>query len=196
MNIRIVHISGVSGSGKSTLGRRLRRHLRNRAIVKDLDDLRDEFIRIRYGDIPWTFLDPTEYQTFIQDFIHRQTKPIIFVGLHDNRYGRKKRHYYDLGARYKYFIETDDTTLLRQKCARLLKDTLNNERAMRDLVQKNKTFVTTFLDAFHQACDARAMSRMNRAWRDDHRRQGYHFLSPSQIFQSIISLFDKKKDMY
>ena len=45
----IIHISGPSGSGKTTLGNKLKNEFKNKIVVKDLDDLRDEFIKSYYG---------------------------------------------------------------------------------------------------------------------------------------------------
>ena len=49
MKTLIIHISGASGSGKTTLGNKLKKHFKRKIIVKDLDDLRDEFIHQFYG---------------------------------------------------------------------------------------------------------------------------------------------------
>jgi uridine kinase len=58
----IIHISGASGSGKTTLGNKLKDKLGNKVIIKDLDDLRDEFITNFYGNKKWTYIDEDEYQ--------------------------------------------------------------------------------------------------------------------------------------
>lgn len=46
----IIHISGASGSGKTFLGNKLRQEFKSKVVVKDLDDLRDKFIKIFYGN--------------------------------------------------------------------------------------------------------------------------------------------------
>lgn len=59
----IIHISGPSGAGKTTLGNKLKEKFKNKIVVKDLDDLRNEFIkkniwgyfsvgRVRFQSIP------------------------------------------------------------------------------------------------------------------------------------------------
>ena len=40
----IIHISGVSGAGKTTLGNKLTEQFKNKIVVKDIDDLRRDFI--------------------------------------------------------------------------------------------------------------------------------------------------------
>jgi uridine kinase len=46
----IIHISGASGSGKTTLGNRLKQQFKTKIVVKDLDELRDTFIKEFYGN--------------------------------------------------------------------------------------------------------------------------------------------------
>ena len=75
----IIHISGASGSGKTFLGNQLKELFGKKIIVKDLDDLRDEFIKIFYGDKKWTYINEKEYQNFIDTFIDKQKKPLVFV---------------------------------------------------------------------------------------------------------------------
>ena len=45
----IIHISGPSGSGKTTLGNKLKKRFGKPIVVKDLDDLRAEFVKKHYG---------------------------------------------------------------------------------------------------------------------------------------------------
>ena len=47
----IIHISGPSGAGKTTLGNKLKEKYGNKIIVKDMDDLRQDFIKTRYKNI-------------------------------------------------------------------------------------------------------------------------------------------------
>lgn len=45
METLIIHISGALGSGKTTLGDKLKEQFKSKIVVKDLDNLRDEFIK-------------------------------------------------------------------------------------------------------------------------------------------------------
>ena len=58
----IIHISGPSGSGKTTLGNKLKDRFGDKIIVKDIDDLRQEFIKQFYGNKKWTIIDKDAYQ--------------------------------------------------------------------------------------------------------------------------------------
>ena len=61
----VIHISGASGSGKTTMGNELKKHFKNKIIVEDLDNLRDEFIKHYYGNKKWTYINEDEYQNYI-----------------------------------------------------------------------------------------------------------------------------------
>lgn len=129
----IIHVSGPSGSGKTTLGTKLKKCFGNKIVVKDLDELVDEFIKDFYGNKKWTYFDENKYQKYINFYINQQKKPIIFVGLNDNNNPKLERFvqskikkYYDLHSQFNYFIDIDDTITLKQKCLRTL-DTIRND---------------------------------------------------------------------
>ena len=67
----IIHISGVSGSGKTTLGNKLKKKLGKKIVVKDLDDLRDKFIKSHYGEKRWTYINVSKYQKYIDNYIKK-----------------------------------------------------------------------------------------------------------------------------
>ena len=98
----IIHISGASGSGKTTLGNKLKEHFKSKIIVKDLDELLDEHFIDYFGKKSSHNigdLNEKAYQKYIDDYINKQKKPIIFVGLNDNFvdfYPKRKNIYYNL----------------------------------------------------------------------------------------------------
>ena len=69
METLIIHISGASGSGKTTLGNKLKEQFKSKIIVKDMDILRDEFIKEFYGNKKWTYID---------SYINKQKKTNYF----------------------------------------------------------------------------------------------------------------------
>ena len=108
----IIHISGASGSGITFLGNQLKEQFGKKIIVKDLDELVDKFIKDFYGNKKWTYIDENEYQKYIDTFIDKQKKPIIFVGLNDNNNPKVERFiqnkikkYYDLHSQFNYYID-------------------------------------------------------------------------------------------
>ena len=117
----IIHICGPSGSGKTTLGNKLKKKYGNKIVVKDLDDLRDEFIKSYYGKKRWTFINVQKYQKYINDYIKKHSKKtIIFVGLNDNIFGRNKELYYNIHSDYNFYIDIDDNVIITQKCERFI----------------------------------------------------------------------------
>ena len=58
----VIHISGPSGSGKTTLGNKLKEKFGSKIEVKDIDDLRQDFIKQFYGNKRWNKIDKRAYQ--------------------------------------------------------------------------------------------------------------------------------------
>ena len=115
----IIHISGASGSGKTTLGNKLKEHFKSKIIVKDLDELLDEHFIDYFGKkSSHNIGDVNEkaYQKYIDDYINKQKKPIIFVGLNDNFvdfYPKRKNIYYNLHTttNHPVYIDIDDNII-------------------------------------------------------------------------------------
>ena len=178
----IIHISGASGSGNQ-----LKELFGKKIIVNDLDDLRNEFIKIFYGDKKWTYINEKEYQNFID----KQKKPLVFVGLNDNTvYGKNKSLYYDLHSHYNYYIEIDDMIIVKQKCLRLLDDIQNDKMAMKDLVKNNQLFVKMFSQAIKSECSAKETIKMNNKWKKDYEKQGYKLMSRENIFKNVVKILN------
>ena len=79
METLIIHISGASGSGKTTLGNKIKEQFKSKIIVKDLDILRDEFIKEFYGNKKWTYIDENEYQLYIDSYINKQKNQLFLL---------------------------------------------------------------------------------------------------------------------
>jgi adenylate kinase family enzyme len=123
METLIIHISGASGSGKTTLGNKLKEEFGKKIIVKDLDELRNEHIKKTYNTSKNWNVDEVKYQKYIDEFIIKQKKSIVFVGLNDNPLGIKKI-YYNIHSQYNFYIDIDDKIILKQKCIRFIIDDL------------------------------------------------------------------------
>jgi deoxyadenosine/deoxycytidine kinase len=185
----IIHISGASGSGKTFLGNQLKEKFGKKIIVKDLDDLHDEFITIFYGHKKWTYINEKEYQNFIDTFIDKQKKPIVFVGLNENTVdGKNKSLYYDLHSQYNYYIDIDDTIIVKQKCLRLLDIYKNNEIAMKDLIDNNENFIKSMQLAISHTCNLKKLIKKNKKWKNDYEKQGYKLMSRENIFKNVSKI--------
>jgi len=191
METLIIHISGASGSGKTTLGNKLKEHFKSKIVVKDLDNLRDEFIKEFYGNKKWTYIDENEYQLYINDYVNKQKKPIIFVGLNDNTvYGKNKNLYYNVHSQHNYYIEIDDMIIVKQKCIRLLNDIQTDKMAMEDLVKNNEKFVKQFTKVIKIECNATQTIKQNNKWKKDYEKQGYKFMSRENIFKNVVKILN------
>jgi hypothetical protein len=184
--IQIIHICGASGSGKTFLGNKLQKKFKKNIIVKDLDELRDEFVKHFYGNKRWTYTNVDAYQKFIDNYIIKQNKTILFVGLNDNPKGKNKNLYYNLHSKYNYYIDIDDNTVHKQKCLRFLNDEIpNNKYIINNLINNNKLFIKQVVKGTKNECNLQKTIKMNNKWKKDYTNQGYTFLSRDKIFSCV-----------
>ena len=101
---KIIHISGPSGAGKTTLGEKLTKRFGKKITVKDIDDLRRDFIRYYYDNKIFQLIDKVGYQKYIDNFIKKHSsKPIVFVGLNNMPWWHAN-HYYNMHANHNYLL--------------------------------------------------------------------------------------------
>jgi len=192
MDKLIIHISGASGSGKTTLGDKLKEQFKSKIVVKDLDNLRDEHIEKTYDTSKGWSVDEVKYQKFIDDFIKKQKKPIIFVGLNDNHLGIKKI-YYNVHAQHNFYIDIDIKELLTQKCLRMLTEEIPNDKmAIKDLVDNNDKFIKGMKFAIDGACNLKVITKENNKLKKDYEKQDYRFMSRENIYKSVVKILNNK----
>jgi tRNA uridine 5-carbamoylmethylation protein Kti12 len=187
MNKLIIHISGASGSGKTTLGNKLKQQFKNEIVVKDIDDLRRDFIKKQYGDKKFDIIDKLEYQIYIDNFVKKHSlKPLIFVGLNNMPWWHNN-HYYDMHSTYNYFIDLDDETIIKQKCKRLL-NIFANDYNMNWLVKNNKQYIKNLSIGIDYECNLKKTIKLNNKWKKDYMKQGYKFMSRENIFKNVSKI--------
>jgi len=190
----IIHISGPSGSGKTTLGNKLKKKFGNKIIVKDLDDLRDKFIKSYYGEKRWTFINVREYQKYINDYIKKHSKKlIIFVGLNDNTiFGRDKELYYNVHSDYNFYIDIDDNVIIEQKCERFILEYLPEilKHNKKDITENNDVFIKRVTLSLKNECSALETKKLNKKWAKDYKNMGYIFLSRENIYKKVCSILN------
>lgn len=186
----IIHISGPSGAGKTTIGKKLKAYYKNKIIVKDLDDLRKEFIKEYYGNKEWSIINKSAYQKFIYSFISHCSKPLIFVGLNNMPFWHKNV-YYDLRADHKFYIHLANDIVLKQKCLRFFTKMANigkDKNAMHHLTTNNKNFLKIVSHSIQTECDETFVNRFNNKWNLDYKKQKYNFMSRDDIYKEVIRI--------
>jgi hypothetical protein len=182
----IIHIAGASGSGKTTLGNRLKSSFGDRIMVKDLDELRDQFVADRYDGGPVRNFDREAYQDYIDNFVQsNKFKPLVFVGLNVMPWWHPN-HFYELHATDKHYIDVPDVTVLRQKCKRLLLDLANSEQDMQFLVDHNAKFINNVTQALKDECNFEKVVEESQRWTNAFRTQGYQFSTADEIFNAVL----------
>lgn len=187
----IIHISGPSGSGKTTLGVKLKDEFGSKIVVKDIDDLRYDFIKEFYGMFKkWNKIDSIAYQKFIDDYIYKINKPLIFVGLNHMPWWHPNL-YYDMHSKYNFYINIPDNTVIRQKCIRFLQDLQNikNDKiAMDDLINDNKKFIKITTNNIKEECGDKKIIKYNKKWNIDYKKQGYKIMSRDNIYKNVVKI--------
>lgn len=195
----IIHISGPSGSGKTTLGNKLLNKYGNKIIVKDLDELRDEFINKNYKNFDYSMFDSNKYQKFIDNFIDKifdkYNKPLIFTGI-NQMFLHNKKLYYNVHSKYNFFIDIDDMDIVKQKCIRFITSELQdwikyNNKIKNDIINDNKKFVKLIKWNIEKECGTKETFKLNKIWRKDYMKQNYEFLNSNQIYKKILYYINK-----
>ena len=192
METLIIHISGASGSGKTTLGNKLKEQFKSKIVVKDLDELRDEHIKKTYDTSKGWSVDEVKYQKFIDEYINKQKKPIIFVGLNDNILGTKNI-YYNVHSQYNFYIDIDDKIVFKQKCIRILTDDLPSHldnQVINDIMNNNEFFIKQITKLIKSECSMKEMIKKNKKWKIDYEKQDYKFMSRENIYKSVVKILN------
>jgi adenylate kinase family enzyme len=183
----IIHICGPSGAGKTTLGNKLKSKFGNKIVVKDFDDLRREFINLKFGNkkIVW---DSVAYQKYINDFVNKQKKTLIWTGLNHMPWWNKKL-YYNTHANHKFYIKLDSETIFKQKCSRYINDVfVDNQNKLIDNFINNKQTIDNIKNELLNECGYKETTQMNQIWNKAYKKQGYKSLSRSHIYDAVCEL--------
>jgi adenylate kinase family enzyme len=191
----IIHICGASGSGKTTLGNKLQTKYKRKIYVKDLDDLRQEFIIANYDTSKKYSFSETKYQKYIDSFISKHSnKPLIIVGLNDNHFGKSKSMYYNLHADHRYYIDITDEEIIEQKQERFFTKRVphiwNDKEMKHNLKHDNALFIKDFIGEFIGECGIDATTELNKKWKDSYIKQGYEFMTRENIYKKCIKILN------
>jgi len=182
----IIHICGLPGSGKSTLGERIREHFGTKIVVKDLDDLRDDFISEHYGSEPFDKIDSVLYQKYIDAFVQETHKPIVFVGLNNIPWWDKDL-YYNVHPTHTYYIDVPVSELLVRKCKRFFDNTLKGP-AIEDLVKNNERFLHITKNGINAECGMASTTEEKERWDSYYKSHSYVFMDADLIYAKVVQI--------
>jgi adenylate kinase family enzyme len=193
----IIHISGASGAGKTTLGNKLKYRFEDKIVVMDLDILRYYFVKKEYGGFSkFKFnkndkFDKDKYQKWIDSYIKKQIKPIVFVGLNHMPWWHKN-FYYNMHSNYNFYIKLDADTIFKQKCNRFIDQTfIENKNRMFKNIMKNENKTIKFVsNTYKQECSYQEVKKLNKMWNKDYKKQGYVFLPREKIYEKVCNILE------
>jgi len=194
----IIHICGPSGAGKTTLGNKLKDKFGNKIIVTDIDDLRLDFVNNEYGGYKnvWSNKNfkwkPEKYQKYIDHYVNKQNKPIIFVGLNHMPWWNKNL-YYNMHSNYNFYIKLNDNEIFNQKCSRFMNDVFvkNKDNVIKDIIKNEKDTINDLKKGLQNECGYNQIVKMNKKWNNDYKKQEYKFMSRDDIFKKVSKILVK-----
>ena len=196
----IIHISGSSGSGKTTLGNKIKNRLGDKVIVKDLDDLLFEFVMMKEKSKQRTSTIlknwKNDYQKYIDEFIEKQKKPIIFVGLNTdlgslgfrNNKLTPPKAFYNVYADYIFYIDLPLEQILQQKFFRQTQKICDNKEKLfkKWLLNPTKTQLKLNYDI-----NLNLWKYESEKWNKLYKTKKYIFEKPDNIYNMIIEIIQK-----
>ena len=197
-NNLIIHISGCSGAGKTTLGEKLLEKFSDKIIVKDLDNLRSEFLKEEYKDkkmneIKKEIWNEGKYQQWIDNYIDKnKDKPIVLVGL-NNIPWVNKFSYYNMHSKHNFYINLDFDTIFKQRCSRFMDNIFvkNREKVLDNIIKNKNKEIKNIQDMFYNNCNYDEILEINKQFNKDYKEQKYKFMSREDIYEKVSKILNK-----
>jgi adenylate kinase family enzyme len=197
-NNLIIHISGASGAGKTTLGEKLSEEFSDKIIVKDLDRLRNEFLKEEYKDKKMDEIkeiwNEGKYQQWIDNYIDKnKDKPIVLVGL-NNIPWVNKFSYYNMHSQHNFYINLDFDTIFKQRCSRFMDDIFvkYREKVLDNIIKHKNKEIKFIQDMFSNNCNYDEILEINKQFNKDYKEQKYKFMSREDIYEKVSKILNKK----
>jgi hypothetical protein len=184
----LIHVSGPPGSGKTTLGNELKKYFKSKAVVKDLDDLFGEFIKL----VGVKNFDNKKYQTYIDNFILScSKKPLVLVGLNSDPL---TKHYYTIHPNYAYCIDLPININLERLFMRDITGWIDwmDERPkdilFKQLAENEKEVISGLTNSLARTLRISEHKKAIIGFRARYVKEKYQFLTYAQIYKKILSL--------
>jgi adenylate kinase family enzyme len=181
----IIHISGAPGSGKTTIGLKLKKHYKIKVIVKDLDDLFGEFMKLNTKKF-----SSKKYQKFIDDFINKHNnKSIIFVGLNSEHITNK---FYKINPDYKFYIDLPVDINLKRHFLREIEGWINwmqnrdKNILFNQLMNNENEVINDLTNSFTGILKISEQKKFIMSFDAHYIKENYQFLSSTKIYNKII----------
>lgn len=191
-NNLVIHISGPSGAGKTTLGIKLKKEFGDSIVVKDIDDLRYEFIKSKFGPKEKIVWNSKAYQKYIDQFVDSLNKPLVWVGLNHMPWWNKNL-YYNMRSNYNFYIDLDSDLIFKQKCARFMKDVFETHRDefIEDIRKDEKKTIKNLQLGIKDECGYAEITKMNKIWNKYYKAHGYKVMSREEILDEVVNILEK-----
>ncbi|AYV79097.1 MAG: AAA domain protein [Faunusvirus sp.] len=181
----IIHISGAPGSGKTTLGLKFKKYLKNKVVVKDLDELFSEYMRDNK-------FNSNKYQKYIDSFIkENNNKPIIFVGLNSEHLTTTL---YDVNSDYNFYINTPIELNLKRHFDYEIHSWLQNinnidqNKLFVQLLNNEKDVIKKLTDSLEQVLKISNQKKYINSFDKLYKKKGYIFLTSDKIYEKVVKL--------
>ena len=183
----IIHIAGAPGSGKTTIGLKLKKHYKTKVIVKDLDDLFSEFMKLNTKKF-----SSKKYQKFIDDFINKyNNKSIIFVGLNSEHL---TNNFYKINPDYKFYIDLPVDINLKRHFLREIEGWIiwmqnrNKNILFNQLLNDENDVINDLTKSLTRQLKISEQKKFIMSFDAQYMTENYHYLSSTQIYNKIIKL--------
>jgi predicted ABC-type ATPase len=182
----IIHISGPPGSGKTTLGNKLQAILKNKIIIKDLDDLFNVFMKKNKK------FKASSYQKYIDVFIAKnRNKCIIFVGLNKDH---TTNTFYNIHADHKFYIKLAIKTNVKRHFNRELNSWLawmkNRDHIIlyNQITKNEKSVVKDLTKSLKRTLEISKQQKFILSFNKIYSNKKYIFLSSDTIYKRVMKL--------
>lgn len=116
--MKIVHIICPTLIENDKCEKKLKKIFEKTTIIKNLNELKKEYIKKNYGEKKYYYFEEKKYQNYIYKYIEENlNKSMIFIGF--NFDVKNPKRYYDLKTTQKYVINIDVKIIMKEKINKL-----------------------------------------------------------------------------